>query len=458
MKRLLSVIAAFCLLAGAIGLSGCNGKVSPGGSSSQPGSSSSVSSEPEEAELLLWATPMIKGFDGSGENYEDWSQTQADRFTDENPNITFKVEIIPWEQLQEKTNVAISANATPDVMEDSCVRAMGYAARGKTVALDDVLADVLSDMDPGVLKGCQLKGKTYVGLVATSPDCMAVNTTIFKEAGALDLLPKDKDRTWTYDEFITALQAVNNPSKQLYGTAFYAGSASGIEDMLAFIWGSGTVTYNTDGTEFIMNDENAVKGLDFMKKLIDLNLVAPGAATYTANNMYDLFFKRQIAVIPAGGYYNITQVKAMKESGEITGDFDIMLVTFPHAQGKNPVIPIYTEGWFAFDTGDAATIKWSKEFIKFALNQKDALENYSKASGQFAARTSIPLYGDNADMQYFGSLVTKFGYGKGDNCLKFSEIRSMIFPALQAVFTGTKTSKQTLDDLAASANAALTAG
>ena len=78
-------------------------------------------------EITWWAFPNFEVKDGVIGKYE---QEIASAFMAKNPNIKVNVEMLSYENGEEKINYAIESNSTPDVLYDSPGRIINYGKKG----------------------------------------------------------------------------------------------------------------------------------------------------------------------------------------------------------------------------------------------------------------------------------------------------------------------------------------
>lgn len=402
----------------------------------------------KEITVTIWAYPAFQGkteLDPSLD-YDVYYKWIGEQLKAKKPNISTAVEIIPFNGGHEKINVALASGTAPDMLQDTIMRNLDFANRGKLVELDDVLTNEdISDFYDGILEQCSINNKLYVIPLYTMPTGFVVNKSLFEKANALHLLPANEDKTWTYDEFLAACKAVTKDD--VYGYGLFAGNEQGDAYNFSLIWGAGARTFNEDRTECTLNSPEGVKGLEFLLKLIDEKVVPPGSATIKAGEVLQMFINQKVAICfsSTGSFASIE--KGFSDGAE---KFEYDFYMIPGASGKEPKNVTYINGFSIFNNGDADKINASKDYILIA-NEKENLK-VAKAATSLPVRKSVGnLYPDDKLFAQGGRFV-KFGGDYGWDIKGFAEIRATFFPELQAAFTKQKTSKQALDDFAAQVN------
>ena len=133
-------------------------------------------------------------------------------------------------------------------------------------------------------------------------------------------------------------------------------------------------------------------------------------------------------------------IKADMEAGKV-GKFDVRLANIPGEKG--PLSVTYIVGGMVFNTGNKAKMEAAKKFVKFFSTNKElvkASKNVIPVRDSVAKEVASELpflkaYQENA----------KYIFNFSNNTPGYAELRNLLFPELQAVFTGAKNPKQALD-------------
>jgi len=402
----------------------------------------------EKTDITFWFYPR---YTVPGKENGAYEKGLAADFVAKNPDINVNIECIPYNGGPEKVNVAISSNSMPDSVFDYPGRIIGYGAKGVLVDLADMLKDSdKTDIGDNILAQCMLAGKTYMYPTAISPIAMAVNKKIFKDAGALDLLPLDKPgRAWSFSDFEKALEAVKKV-KGVQPIVFYAGNEQGDASIRMIVQNSGADFVDKDHTKVVINSDAGVKGVQWILDTYKKGLFAPGAESAVATDALDMFQQGKTAFCMLYGAGNkIVLAKAIADK-TAPADFDLAYLPQPTADGVEQKVEAQVTGYCVFNNKDQAKVDASKKFIDYLCNNKEIV----KTIGAYPVRKSMGSIYDDPELQFLGTLTTKAA-DTGYTINNYTKVRSLWFPAMQAVLTGAKTPKEALDGFAQQATEAM---
>ncbi len=449
-KSLAKLILTIMILSLIVVAVGCGGQDQQDGQDDQNDKVSEGDSnegDGESVEIVWWQYPRFTNIEEK-EVGDFESEIIAD-FEEENPNIKVKIEMIPWNGGPEKVNVAIASNSTPDVLFDYPGRIMGYATQDVLVPLDDVVTDdIKGDIPENLLQACQLDGTTYMYPCGATPIVVAVNLDFFKEIGKEDLLPLDKeDRTWTLEEFETALKAVKDSGKDVYPSMLFAGNEQGDSSMRMFIQSAfDAELINDDHTEIIFNNENAVKGLEWMIEKYKEGLFAPGAESTVSLDVVETFFqtKSAINIMASPQHHGLHETYIADGKAE---EFEWALFPYPNAEGKDPKAEVQLSGFCVFDNEDEAKAEAAKKLIKFILDSDKYKEQAVVATGQLPVRNSMTGLYDDEDYQFSENLL-KYAADTAYTANNYAGMRTKWYPNIQGALTEKLSAQEALDAFA----------
>ncbi|MBP2002227.1 multiple sugar transport system substrate-binding protein [Paenibacillus shirakamiensis] len=422
--------------------------VACGSTTDTPKASESGKAKP--VEITWWNFPSFQALDGEVGKYE--KQLIA-AFNKKNPDIKVNLEMLTYEAGPEKLNVAIASNTAPDVIYDAPGRILDWGKKDLLAPLNDMITDeVKKDVSPALMKQSMVGDQVYMYPINTAPFMMGINKTIFEKIGALDLLPLNKpDRTWTFDEYKKALEAVKEKAPDVIPSGFFAKSQGGDQGTRAYIANlSNSSFFNDDYSKVAINTDKAGAALDWIAQGVKDKLVVSGAESLTGADVNDLFLQGKLAVT-----LNYSPVLKAQNATLKKAKFDDVLVPFPTIDGAAPKLEPYLGGMAVFNNGDQDKIAASKKLVDFIANDPEWGKKNLIQTGGLSARNSITgLYNDP---EYtYAELARKF-YGNPPTVADgYAEIRTYWFPELQRVLIGQATGKQALDSFAEKADAAIT--
>jgi ABC-type glycerol-3-phosphate transport system substrate-binding protein len=160
----------------------------------------------------------------------------------------------------------------------------------KLTPLTDILPDVFADMVPELVEYSTLRGEIMAVPILPSYQIMFYNKTIFEEAEA------EIPETW--DEFIVTLKKVNDyngnynyvadwTTENFFLNFILTMQSSGVEE---YDWVDGELVFNFD-------DPGTVEAVEFMKSLLDEDLIDPGILVQLQQEVSSLFDQGDIAMM-----------------------------------------------------------------------------------------------------------------------------------------------------------------
>lgn len=441
MKRL-SLFLFVLLLVGVVtgcGDSNNDGKAAESASPSASGAHSTPSQE-EAVELIWWVVP--------DEPLQPVFDEYVSGFNALHPNVKIKKEIVPFDKIDERISIAANTKSLPDIQTGSPNWVMTYALKGFVQPLDDILDK--ADFDEALLNVHSVDGKLYLLPYSSNAIGLAVNRTMFKEAGAEELLPKSIDEPWTMEQFKKAASAVTDPGKQRYGYGLYAADTAGDQGTHAMLWGFGAKSFSDDNKQAVLNSPEGVEGLKFLLQLSEEGLTPPGVAGLKGGEVIGTMFpKGQIGMVMANAGSIATMEKQFAEG--TYPKFDIDLVQYPTKDGVGSNTVLFPNAYWAWNTANDSKMKWAKEFVKF-IGSKENMEKIAKAEGIIPTRKSLQSLIDPASIEGKAAKLFQYAGNIGIGVPGYAQTRAAFFPEIQAALLKKKTPEQALKDWTKKAN------
>jgi len=382
--------------------------------------------------------------------FETW---QAEQFMEMYPHVTIEVRGLDWPDLSTVVPTALAAGDPPDILKDYLGRTSGYGNQDVTVDLFELLPqEEIDDLLPGLVELYTIDGKLHAMPTYFWNHAMVVNKALFDEAGLGDMVPSD-DHDWTLDEFYEAATAIKAAGIGVDAPyTLQVASEQGDYNFHAFIWGAGGEVWNADCTPGFDNP-NTLVGLEFVNKLYQEGLINPDATTASQADHDNNFFTGRSAIIGGGmGVLNNTIGNAIA-NGETTVDMDLVVVTYPHAEGEVSGLGVGPSGFAVFDKGRSDyEMEWITNFLLY-LNSTEAQITYTQNNAQFPTRASagVPLEDDENYALSLELIQERGTENLGLACPGFGEVRVAQPPHWQAMFLGQETPEEALAALSSEA-------
>jgi multiple sugar transport system substrate-binding protein len=362
----------------------------------------------------------------------------AKAFEAANPGTKIQIEVVPWDNLQQKLTTDISAGANADL-----------SIIGTRWLLDFVSQDVVSPLDSYVtpdfkarfidtfLTPSIMSGKVYGLPIAASARAMYYNKDVFKKAG-YDAPPA----TWA--EFKTAAEKI----KATGGGVFPFGlQGKEIETDVYFyyaLWSYGGEIIK--GGKSGLASQSALDAAALYKGFIDAGLTEPGATSYNREDVQNLFKQGKVATVITAPF--------------LTGQIRKEVPNLPYGVAPIPAGPGGDQGTYGV-TDSIVMFKNSKvkdeawKFLDFLFTTEQRTK-FDKVEGFLpvnAAEAKNPMFADDPDLKVFASLLPKARFAPV--IAGWEDIAQTTSNAIQKIYLGQGEAKATLADAAAKIDATL---
>ena len=409
MKKLLAL-----LLVGAMSLSmvACGGSDAPATEEApvvEEAATEEAATEETAAaatEITLWTYPI-----GNWGDQATLDTLLAD-FT-ASTGITVKVDFLTYADGDDKVNAALEAGTAPDLIMEGPERLVAnWGAKGKMVDISDLIDDTdKAELNPAALAACyDASGACYEYPLVMTAHCMAINKTVFEAADAMQYVDAET-HTWTTENFLKAMEAVNAYTGAQVGAVYCVGQGGdqGTRALVNNLYG-GTFT-DAEHTKYTWDD---AKNIQALEKLVEMDSVNFDAGIAGGDEIA-LFYNGTLNVAFC---WNIAQQLNPNSANTgaaktATGD-DIMFMAFPSENGTDTKLQGGIWGFGVFDNGDAAKVDAAKTFIKYMCDSEKTVDAV-KAANYFAVRSAAEgtdlstIWADNEIMAEYNVLMPYLG-------------------------------------------------
>ena len=414
MKKFLALTLTLVMV---LSLAACGGKKETPAAPAEENKESAAA----QTEIVWWAFPTF----GVDSGYE---QELADAFMAANPDVKITVETIDFQSGPDALTSAITAGTAPDILFDAPGRIIEYGNAGNLVALDDMIADLKSDLSSeSLLETCVgADGSYYMYPISSSPFYMGLNKEMLEKADALQYVNLEGDRTWTTENFVKMCEALRDAGVCMTPGIVYCGAQGGDQGTRALVNNlySGTIV-GSDGKWNV--GAEGVKALELLKSMYDNKSMDAGFSMAAADELQQ-FQQETCAMTFCWGTSN-----AKSYASE---DYTQISVPFPSDDGV-PELEYLVNGFCVFDNGDDAKAEASKRFISFICDDAEWGPKSVVQTGAFPVRASFGnLYEGNDEMSLLASWSQYYGPYYNTRA-GFAAMRPLWFNMLQQVFNGT---------------------
>lgn len=427
-------------------LVGCStGTASPSAPSATPASSGTAPSEsasapasPEAAATITFTPfPLWNGVTGSeadGQPQDYW-QKIANDYTADHPNVTIKVEMGDWATTTQTLAAQLTAGTPPDVSYVCDGNALTYEQY--LVDLDPYIDDAYrADVTPATWDLYTVDGKVQILPAMVQWNTLIINADLFRERGVP--LPADPERSWTWDEFMSAVRALTftrDDGSKVYGTAVAGIAAANDVEWynLHYMFNRGARFMDPSLKTFTLNDQAGVDSLQWLLDLQDKDhVIPPGAAGLGWEDAWNMLFRGQIAMWH-GAPWVLAQAESEAASGSIDKAPDLEIVQYPHDSGQTMVTDIASCGFGVFDhPKDPNRTAAAVAFAKY-VTSSDRLKDW-KAGRYVPARLSSSdgLYAGDPDMTAYAleAPTAQHFWSRAVDILSYADQMNAVLPAV----------------------------
>lgn len=200
------------------------------------------------------------------------------RFEREHPGISAEYVNSSGSHI-EKITTAFAAGTPYDVMRMSPSEFLGFADRGQVRPLDDVVKRDRYDMSVFAEKCVAQyywKGKLYALPRGFGNQDIYYSTAAFAAAGVKPPPYDWASKDWTADEFLQVATKLTRPNASPPVWGYNQGA--GLRAWAPWVWNFGGEVLSKDGSKCVLDEQPAVDGLQFLGDLINKHRVMPPPA------------------------------------------------------------------------------------------------------------------------------------------------------------------------------------
>ncbi|MDD6612737.1 MAG: sugar ABC transporter substrate-binding protein [Clostridiales bacterium] len=285
--RVASILMASALMVG--GLAGCGSGGNSGGSSNG------------NLTMQIW-----------DKSQEDAMQALADKYHEENPDVTIEIQVTSWDEYWTKLEASAKSKTMPDIFWMHTNQILTYADAGMLADCSDLYdASKFSDISlsntqgsDGVSYGIP-KDKDSVGLV--------YNKEMFDQAGVAY-----PDENWTWDDIEEASKKIHDATGK-YGYMAYC------DDQLGYwnaVYQAGGYILNDDKTASGFQNEGTIKAMNWYIGL-QKNDWCPDQTYFAETAPGDAFFSGQGAMFLEGSWNLFAE---MTNYPDMQGKWDVAVL------------------------------------------------------------------------------------------------------------------------------------
>lgn len=292
---------------------------------------------------------------------EGYTKAAADAYMKEKPNVTVKVDVLPFDQLFQQIQVRLSSrSATPDVLYVDGPVVASYGAQNFLAPLDSYFNKAeLDAFIPAVLKTSYYQKKLLATPVCSSSMVLYYNKDILQKAG-VPIPSSDPAKRLTYEQLAQYAQKATvrqNGRVTSWGLTFH--QADKPYQLLPLVQSLGGKAIGEDGltVKGVITSPAWVKAMQYYGDLHNKLGVSPKGNV----DGWQLFQSGKAAFFIGVPYFGGSAPEAAKK-------FDWGFAPNPYFAGGVPVTT--TDCWHVGVNKNSPNVAVSADFVKYLTNGK----------------------------------------------------------------------------------------
>jgi multiple sugar transport system substrate-binding protein len=346
-------------------------------------------------------------------------QEAATAFEAANPGTKIEIEVVPWDNLQQKLTTDISAGTNADLSIIGTRWLLDYVSNKVVAPLDSYITpEIKGRFIDTFLSPSVLSGKTYGLPIAASARALYYNKDVFAKAGITE-----PPKTWDDFKADAAKIKAATPDVAPFGL-----QGKEIETDVYFYYGvwayGGDVV--KDGKSGI-DSQAAIDAAKVYKGFIDAGLTEPGATSYSREDVQNLFKQGKVATV----------ITAPFLSGQIAKEApDLKYGVAPIPVGPSGKTSTYgvTDSIVLFDNSKVKDEAFKFLDFLFTTEQRTKFDKIEGFLPVNAKEAQDPIFADDPDKKVFAALLPNAHFAPV--IPGWEEIAQITSDAVQKIYLG----------------------
>ncbi|MDT3375733.1 sugar ABC transporter substrate-binding protein [Labrys neptuniae] len=362
----------------------------------------------------------------------------AEAFQKANPDTKIEIEVVPWDNLQQKLTTDISAGTNADLSIIGTRWLLDYVSQGVVAPLDSYITpEFKGSFIETFLSPSVMDGKTYGLPIAASARAMYYNKDVFTKAGVTEF-PK----TWADFQAAAAKIKASSPDVAPFGL-----QGKEIETDVYFyygLWANGGAIVK-DGKSGL-DSQAAVDAAKLYKGFIDGGFTEPGVTSYAREDVQNLFKQGKVATVITAPFLS-GQIK--KEAP----DLKYGVAPIPLGPDGKPFTYGVTDSIVLFENSKVKDEAFKFLAFLFTTEQRTAFDKNEGFLPVNAKEAQDPYFAEDPDKKVFASLLP--GAIFAPVIPGWEDIAQTTSNAIQTIYLGKGEIEPTLKEAAAKVNGIL---
>ena len=362
-------------------------------------------------------------------------------------NVTIQLETFDYVDEIKAITESFDTNDATDILYEGYFNMASYIHTGRVVPLDDIISDDLrNDIDDASWAMSMVNGKTYMMPFYSMQNILIYNRQHFESCGLEKYVSTGTEiQNWTMEEWTEILDTLAEKlPDRTYPIMMYGKNNQGDTHIMTFMRAYDSAIFDGAGN-FDFESKETVQALEWIQEGVGKGWYPPHPENLEISDCNELF---------SNGQLSIQQFN--NASLNLYGNFeDYGYVNFPGNLATS-----FVTGFEVFDNGDEAKIKAAKEFILYIYDNEEWLD--ISAGNIPACKSVAEKYKDQIPMlDAFVSNATHvvdFMNNSPNWQGNDTSVRSVFWPNIHELLSGTITPQECARTLNETCNAALQTG
>lgn len=365
----------------------------------------------------------------------------------EEANVTIRVESFDYVDEIKAITERFDTEDAADILYEGYFNMASYIHTGRVVPLDDIISDSLrNDIDEAAWAMSMADGKTYMMPFCSMQNILIYNKSHFESCGLEKYISEEGGiQNWTMEEWTEILDTLAEKlPERTYPMMMYGKNNQGDTHIMTFMRAYGGTIFDEAGN-FDFESKETVQALEWLQEGVSKGWYPPHPENLEISDCNELFSSGQLSIYT----FNNASFHLYGSLG------DYGYVNFPGSLATS-----FATGFEVFDNGDEAKIKAAKDFVRFIYENEEWLD--ISAGNIPACKSVAEKYKDQITM--LDEFVTNTA-----NVVDFmnnspnwqgndTSVRSVFWPNIHELLSGTITPQECAKALNEACNAALEKG
>ncbi|MQA01985.1 MAG: extracellular solute-binding protein [Streptosporangiales bacterium] len=244
-------------------------------------------------------------------------QATIDKYMAKNPDVTVKLDLVPFPQHYQTLDTRLAAGEGPDLVRIQYQQMGHYSSQGALQDLSEYFPDNYADQYlPNYWEAIVHEGKPYGVPIDTGSHGIFYNADLFKELRIQP--PKTMDEAWSWEEFVAVAKKVKKSGRVKSSFAVSWQPADNAYRWTSFLYQHGGRLLNDGLSASRMNSREIEETIAFTQSWFEDGLVPASTSIKSGTEIQTLFANGNIGMMINGDFQMPFLKDSMKANWDVT--------------------------------------------------------------------------------------------------------------------------------------------